>query len=352
MAGPHPAVTAARHALAEIFRKLEPGTRVLLAVSGGADSMALADTSAWLAPRYGIQLHAVTVDHSIRAESAAEAKQVYGWLIELGIQAQVVRVDLGADGGPEGAARISRYQALGKVAAELSAPVLLGHNADDQAETVLLGLGRGSGPRSIAGMPPTGTLPECPAVRMFRPLLGLRAAELRTVCQERGVPWVEDPSNAPDGPWRAADNSPLRRSALRYRAIPVLEEVLGSGVVPALARTATMLQADNSVLEAQVDNLWENLVQVENRGSGTVVVISCAELQKQPQAIRTRILYRAFEIGGAKTGQLVNWHVMAVDSVVTGCDNRLRIDLPGAIAWRNQNQLTIGTPELIQMEAK
>ncbi|MDO5025396.1 MAG: tRNA lysidine(34) synthetase TilS [Trueperella sp.] len=352
MAGPHPAVAAARHALTEIFTALGPGAQVLLAVSGGADSMALADTAAWVAPRCGIQLQAITVDHGIRPESRAEAETVCAWLTEMGIPAQVVSIELGEDGGPEGAARIARYRAIGELATKLSAAVLLGHNADDQAETVLLGLGRGSGARSIAGMSPAGKLPECPEVTMYRPLLGLRSAELRTVCQERAVPWVEDPSNMLDGPWRAADGSPLRRSALRHRVIPALEEALGPGVVPALARTAAMLQADNEVLSSLAEQVWETLVRVEERAGRSVVVISCAELGKHPQALRTRILYRAFEVGGAKTGQIVNWHVMAVDSVVTGRDNRLRIDLPGAIAWRDQNQLTIGAAELIQMEAK
>ncbi|MDD7465598.1 MAG: tRNA lysidine(34) synthetase TilS [Actinomycetaceae bacterium] len=363
MSRPHPLVSQARHALQAVFAQLPIGAPVLLAVSGGADSMALAASARYAARERAIELHSLTVDHGVRRESADEAHAVQRQLMELGIAARIQRVHV--DGasthgarsgssrssqGPEGNARVARYQALadealrlGRERGEQAAPVLLGHNADDQAETVLLGLARGSGARSIAGMPQVGALPEHPQVPMIRPLLEMRSAQLRTVCQELGISWVEDPTNQLDGQWRAADGSPLRRSAVRHRVIPLLEEVLGEGVVPALVRTGQLLAADDAALmEAARDALAAVSLETPGRGHQLAAVrIRCAQLATYPQAVRTRSLRTAALSVGARPGELFFSHISALDKLVVGRENNIHIDLPGARATKQQGVLEI-----------
>ncbi|MPV39220.1 tRNA lysidine(34) synthetase, partial [Georgenia subflava] len=162
---------------------------------------------------------AVVVDHRLQPGSDRVAARAAAQCVELGLEPVLVRavdVDGGprgaGAGGPEAAARDARYGALAAAAeGEGAAAVLLGHSLDDQAETVLLGLARGSGARSLAGMP---------AVRGLwrRPFLGLRRAQTEQVCRALGLDFVRDPANAAAGPWRAADGSPLRRAAVRETA--------------------------------------------------------------------------------------------------------------------------------------
>jgi tRNA(Ile)-lysidine synthase len=200
------AVTELRTALARFARDHDDGwRRWCVALSGGADSLALTAVAAQLRPTT-----ALIVDHGLQPGSADVAATAREQAVRLGcIDAHICVVEVGTAGGPEGAARTARYQALR--AAHDGAPVLLAHTLDDQAETVLLGLGRGSGPRSIAGMrvcdPP-----------WYRPLLGVRRAVTVAACAELGLtPW-QDPHNA---------DPRFTRSRLRAEVLPLLEEVLG-----------------------------------------------------------------------------------------------------------------------------
>src|ERR1700758_4014761 len=198
-----------------------------VALSGGPDSLALTGVAAALLPTT-----ALIVDHGLQAGSAAIASAAQRQAEELGcVDAQVLCVQVGADGGPEGAARIARYRAL--QTARRDRPVLLAHTLDDQAETVLLGLGRGSGARSIAGMRPYDP-PWC------RPLLGVRRAVTHAACQELGLTAWQDPHNT---------DRRFTRTRLRLEVLPLLEDVLGGGVAEALARTATALRADTELID-------------------------------------------------------------------------------------------------------
>ncbi|MDQ2626376.1 MAG: tRNA lysidine(34) synthetase TilS, partial [Actinomycetota bacterium] len=190
-----------------------------VALSGGPDSLALTAVAARLRPTT-----ALIVDHGLQAGSAQVADRARSQAIELGcVDAQVIPVTVGSKGfrgGPEAAARSARYAALD--VARDQASVLLGHTLDDQAETVLLGLGRGSGPRSLAGMRPHDP-PWC------RPLLGVRRAATREACTELALtPWI-DPHNS---------DKRFTRVRLRSEVLPLLEDVLGGGVAEALARSA------------------------------------------------------------------------------------------------------------------
>lgn len=187
---------------------------MLVAVSGGADSMALATATAFEAPKLGLRVGAVTVDHGLQAGSAERAQQVAERLRELGLDpVEAVPVLVGRQGGPENAAREARYAALDDAAERLgAAAVLLGHTRDDQAETVLLGLARGSGSRSLAGMP-------AQKGRYRRPLLELDRAATRQACSAQSIPVWDDPHNS---------DPAYTRSRVRHEVLPVLEKHLGA----------------------------------------------------------------------------------------------------------------------------
>lgn len=324
------AVLAARQAVRAVLESLDSGTRVLIACSGGSDSLALVRAVAAEASKLTIFPSAITVDHNILPGSAERADELVGRLSAL-MPARSVRIDAAGTEGPEGSARTGRYRAIAEEArARGSALVLLGHTMDDQAETVLMGLGRGSGPRSIAGMRPTGFLPGTADVRFARPFLHLSRADLRHALIGWGETWWDDPSNSADGPWRTADGSPLRRAAIRDRALPALSEALGADVREPLARTSALLQEDLDYLDAAADAALAESIT----GDGLIL----ARLRSHHRAIRTRII-RSWLLGlGARAGELTSWHVSAVDRLVDG-ETGKGIDVPGLRVQRTREAL-------------
>lgn len=313
---------------------LPPGTRVLVACSGGADSLALAATLAYVAPRAGWIAGAVIVDHSLREGSAAEAAGVAELCRSLGLEAEVRTVAVAAGGtgagagGPEAAARTARYEALEAAAGD--AIMLLGHTMDDQAETVLLGLARGSGARSLAGM--------APAIgRYRRPFLSLRRADTAGICADLGLTPLHDPTNEPDGPWRRADGGPLRRSALRAHAIPALADALGDAVIPALARSAEQLRADADYLDAQAAAALAAATMAESAPDS--LILDAHQLASLPGAVRTRVVHQAImEITSpGSRGSVGSRHVEAVDRLVTDYRGQGTTHLPGFVAGRRED---------------
>jgi tRNA(Ile)-lysidine synthase len=244
--GPAPVVADVRRAVRAALSGLTAGTPLLVACSGGADSLALAAAVAFEAPKLGLAAGLVTIDHGLQPGSAAQAERVATLGYELGLNpVQSITVQVESAGGPEGAARTARYAALDAAAAACGGLVLLGHTLDDQAETVLLGLGRGSGPRSIAGMPARSG-------RYLRPLLGLRRASTAAACASLGLePW-QDPHN---------DDPAFQRVRLRREVLPLLEQVLQGGVSEALARTAALLADDLDALAELADAALQNLLE-------------------------------------------------------------------------------------------
>ncbi|GAS94747.1 cell cycle protein mesJ [Mycolicibacterium canariasense] len=279
------AVTRLRTAVGA-FAAAHGGRRWCVALSGGADSLALTAVAATVRPTV-----ALIVDHGLQPDSAEIAGAAHRQAMDLGcVAAQVITVDVGTEGGPEAAARTARYRALDEARAGL--PVLLGHTLDDQAETVLLGLGRGSGARSIAGMrdydAPWG-----------RPLLAVRRAVTRAACAELGLrPW-EDPHNT---------DPRFTRVRLRTEVLPLLEEVLGGGVADALARTAAALREDSEALDA----LAARTLAEARRGDG----LDVTALSGLPAAVRRRVIRRWLLDGGAR--DLTSAQIHRVDALVTG----------------------------------
>ena len=317
--GPAPAVAAVRNAVRACVADLAPGDLVLAACSGGADSLALTAALAFVAPRAGLRAGAVTVDHGLQEGSAARAASVAATAAGLGLDpvrtASVsVEAGTGGAGGPEAAARTARYAALSRVAAgDGAAAVLLGHTLDDQAETVLLGLARGSGARSLAGMPPRRGV-------FRRPLLGLRRPVTAEACAALGLdPW-QDPHNA---------DRRFARVRVRLDALPALEAALGPGVAEALARTAGQLRADAEVLEE---------ISAERADGDSP--LSASSLAELPGAVRTRVLRSAALAAGCPASALTAGHVARIEELVTGWHGQRWIDLPGGVrASRRAGQL-------------
>ncbi|MCA0296418.1 MAG: tRNA lysidine(34) synthetase TilS [Actinobacteria bacterium] len=285
----------------------------VVACSGGPDSLALAGAAAVVAQRRGVAVRAVVVDHCLQEGSSRVATRVADQLAALGLPATVltVTVDPGSD-GPEAAARRARYDALETDAGD--DPVLLGHTLDDQAETVLLGLARGSGTRSLAGMPPRRG-------RFVRPLLGLRAATTRQACAELGLePWL-DPHNGEDR---------FARVRVRERVLPLLETELGPGVAEALARTADLLRADADLLDAQA---------AEARAAQPGADLDCRWLASLPDALRGRVLRDWLrEAGAADLGAA---HLAAVGALVTDWHGQRWAEAPGVRVRRDGGALRV-----------
>ncbi len=321
MSGPDVAVAATRRAVAAQLRDLPDGAQVLVACSGGPDSLALAAATAFLvaAPRRTggrcVAAGAVVVDHGWREDSAQVAAAAAATCRGLGLgPVEVVvagRGDAGA--GPEAAARQVRYRALDEAAARAGAhAVLLGHTLDDQAETVLLGLARGSGARSLAGMPARRET-------FRRPFLHLTRATTERACHAAGLsPWT-DPANA---------DPAYARSRVRA-AMGTLGEALGPGLTEALARTADLLREDAQALEAFAADLLAGARGADR--SGGVLRLEIAALEPAPDAVRRRALLAALREAGCPPAELARRHVLAVDALIVGWRGQGSVDLPGGI---------------------
>jgi tRNA(Ile)-lysidine synthase len=290
----------------------QPGP-VLVACSGGADSLALAAAVAFVAPRVGVPAGLVTVDHGLQAGSDRRAADVAAWARTAGLApVQIATVDVaGRAGGPEAAAREARYAALTDVARAHGASVLLGHTRDDQAETVLLALARGAGPRGLAGMPARR---EAAGVTLLRPLLGIGRADTRKACAALGLsPWA-DPHNTDER---------YARARVRADALPALVAALGPAVVDNLARTASLLAADTAALDA----LAASALAAARAGPGLTV----SALAALPTAIRTRVLHAWARELGAAGAALSHRHVVALDALVVDWHGQGVTRLPGGI---------------------
>jgi tRNA(Ile)-lysidine synthase len=305
-------------AVRESLAALPPDVPVLVACSGGADSLALAAATAWEAPRLGHPAGALVVDHGLQDGSDRVAARAAGQCRDLGLSpVQVLTVHVGTQGGPESAARDARYAALEQAAeATGSAYVLLAHTQGDQAEQVLLGLARGSGARSLAGMPRRRG-------RFVRPFLALPASTTREACAAEGLtPW-QDPHNV----------DPTYRRVRARRLLDELERELGPGVVAGLARTADLLRTDADTLDGLA------LTARTGLGPGPWDTQSLAAL---PDGIRTRVWRMLVHEAGVPRGALFSVHVRQLDALVNRWRGQGPVDLPGGLrASRSGGRVSI-----------
>ncbi|MFF4265085.1 tRNA lysidine(34) synthetase TilS [Streptomyces virginiae] len=338
--GPHPAVAAIRLAVRRVLHDVltdltdhtgaaaaprRPGGSpplVLVACSGGADSMALASALAFEAPKLGIRAGGITVDHGLQPGSDLRAAEVVSRMTAIGLDpVESVAVRVGRDGGPEAAARDARYGALDEAADRLgAAAVLLGHTRDDQAETVLLGLARGSGIRSLSGMPEVSGGSAGRTNRYRRPFLQVDRQTARKACMVQSLPVWDDPHNI---------DPAYTRSRLRHEGLPALEKALGKGVVEALARTAQLSRDDADALDAWAAEAETGVRDADGR-------LECAKLYALPPAVRRRVLRRAVVAAGSPAGSLFARHIEEVDRLITGWRGQGAINLPGRVEAQRQ----------------
>ncbi len=319
----HPSVAAVRVPVRALLAGLDAGAVVAVACSGGPDSVALASAAVFEGHKRGLRVVGVTVDHGLQPGSGEQADRVVALLAAMGVDETLtarVAVDAGSGLGPEAAAREARYAVLEQVAEHLGAAlVLLGHTLDDQAETVLLGLTRGSGGRSLRGMRPGFGV-------FARPLLGVRRDDTVTACQVEGLEVWDDPHN---------DDPAYTRVRVRRRVLPVLEDELGPGIAEALARTAEALRDDTAVLEQLAHDLHDRA----RREDG----LDVATLAAAPPALRHRVLHRAALEAGAPAAELTRAHVLEVDRLLVDWRGQRWIDLPGPRrAVRRDGLLVVG----------
>ena len=303
-----PARAAVRLAVRRTLSGHETGP-VLVACSGGADSLALLAATVFELRRNATRAIGVVVDHGLQDDSVAHTARVVDQMARMGADETVgarVRVE-GEGRGLEAAAREARYAVLGQVADSFGATTtLLGHTLDDQAETVLLGLARGSGGRSIAGMRP--------AFDGFRrPLLGVRRTQTEAACAADGLEWWSDPHN---------DDPRFTRSRVRHTVLPMLERELGPGVAETLARTAEQLRPDMEELDAQAA-----AVLVEVARGGALVV---DRLRQRPEAVVSRVVRLAALDAGSGASELFHVHVTALVDLLHGPAGR-EVQLPGHV---------------------
>ena len=299
-----------RRAVRAGLADLPPGSVVLVACSGGADSLALAAAVAHEGPRAGLRAAAATVDHGLQPGSAARAARVAGVLQALGLGPVAVRrAAVDGPGGPESAARDARYSCLHAEAGAVgAAAILLGHTRDDQAETVLLGLARGSGARSLAGMAAVNGL-------LRRPLLGCDRATTRAACAALGLdPW-DDPHN---------EDPVFSRARVRHRVLPGLEAELGPGVAAALARSAALLRDDADALDG-----WA--ATVRERVTGPDGGLDAVVLATLPAAVRRRVLRLAALGAGSPPTSLTAGHAYELDRLVVDWHGQGPLSLPGGV---------------------
>jgi tRNA(Ile)-lysidine synthase len=292
---------------------------LLVACSGGPDSLALAAAAAIVGARSGLAVRAAVVDHGLQAGSGAVAGSVTEVLAGLGLEAEVLHVVVEQQGqGIEAGARLARYAALAAAAAPEEL-VLLGHTLDDQAETVLLGLARGSGTRSLAGMPARR---DC----FVRPLLGLRAETTAAACAELGLrPWT-DPHNS---------EARFTRTRVRERVLPLLEAELGPGVALALARSADLARADADLLD---ELATAELAAAEPAGHGDAG-LDCAWLAGLPPALLSRVLRDWLRANGAADLSVTG--IAAVTSLVTDWHGQRWVEVPGVSIAREAGRLRV-----------
>lgn len=308
MSGPASAVASTRLAVRTELAQLPEGSVLLVGCSGGPDSLALAGAVAFEAPKRAIKAAGLVVDHALQPRSRQVAHEAADRCRDLGLDpVDVQTVHVPRDGsGPEGAARSARYAALEEAAERLGAhAVLIGHTRDDQAEQVLLGLARGSGSRSLSGMPRRRGL-------FVRPFIGLPRSETEAACEAYGIE-----------PWRDPHNEDPTFARVRARGfLRALEDELGPGIASALARSAEMLREDSDYLEDQARLVRPTL------GTGPY---DAAALLALPRALRTRV-WRLLAVGaGSGAGQLTAAHVEALDALLTSWRGQGPLNLPGHV---------------------
>jgi len=304
-----------QNAVNHLLKNFEPADNILVACSGGADSLALAWTSQVVAKRLGLNLICVIIDHQLIKESAQVALEAKIKCENFGIEKVVIKqIEVKENKeGLEAAARKARYEAFEQLAIEFDAKaVLLAHTQDDQAETMLMRLTRGSGAKSLSAMKEVSG-------KYLRPFLHIRKFELVNALEKEGITYWQDPANT---------DYKFLRAKVRHELMPKLIEVLGQSAIESLDKTSDLLKEDNDALDLIAQENYEKLnkeLKVEN-------------LEEFPAAIRKRIIKIAALEAGVISGPFSYEHIEAIDALVTNWRGQGNVDLPGFIQASRVNQ--------------
>ena len=301
-----------QNAVQNLLKEFDAGDYVLVGCSGGADSLALVWTTLVVGKRLELKVGAIIVDHQLIPESNDVALNAKKQCEELGIQEVIIKkvnVEHNHE-GLEAAARIARYEAFENVLHETNAQaILLAHTQDDQAETVLMRLTRGSGAKSLSGMAQVSG-------KYLRPFLHLRKKLVHDSLDLIGLKAWQDPANT---------DHQFLRVKVRHELMPKIVEVLGESAISSLDKTSQLLRLDNQALEELAQQFFKSQKDVKTNG------LEISELEKLPEAIRTRVL-RIFAIAsGVHPGPFSFEHIEAIDALVKNWHGQGNVDLPGFI---------------------
>ncbi|MFY8050813.1 MAG: tRNA lysidine(34) synthetase TilS [Aquiluna sp.] len=319
-----PQVAATRKAVRQLISDLTPGTTILVAVSGGADSLALASAANFEGRKLKLNVAAVIIDHGLQLGSDKVAKKAKSRCESLGIEQVVIeKVTVRQSGdGLEAQARESRYKGIEKVRSKLGASwVLVGHNLNDQAETVLLGLARGSGLRSIAAM-----VKVDPDRKLMRPFLDISSADLRKACKDQGIEYWNDPHNSDDRFLRVK----VRKLAEN------LEKTLGPGFAAALARTAEIARESDEALSLLAKEL---AVKARAKSTASKAQFDIEPLRLAPAALRRKAIHQICLDAGAKN--LSRAQVLQIEQLITAWKGQKSSVISGITVERVANQLVV-----------
>ena len=301
-----------QNAVQNLLKDFDAGDYVLVGCSGGADSLALAWTTLVVGKRLELKTGVIIVDHQLFPESNSVALNAKKQCEDLGIEEVIIKkvnVEQTHE-GLEAAARIARYEAFENVLQETNAQViLLAHTQDDQAETVLMRLTRGSGAKSLSGMAQVSG-------KYLRPFLHLRKKLVHDSLDLIGLKAWQDPANT---------DHQFLRVKVRHELMPKLVEVLGESAISSLDKTSQLLRLDNQALEDLAQQFFESQKDVKTTG------LEISELEKLPEAIRTRVLRICAIASGVHPGPFSFEHIEAIDALVKNWHGQGNVDLPGFI---------------------
>jgi tRNA(Ile)-lysidine synthase len=306
-------MTKARLAVRQALKSLNPGDRVLVAVSGGADSLLLAHCLKLEGSEQALNISAVIIDHQLQEQSGDIALKTKMKLLEMGIpEVHVTKVEIVKKDGLEADARTARYEALTEFASkEQVSAIFLGHNQDDLAESVLLGLTQGAGTKSLAGMTKQRDL-------YFRPFLSLSREEIVAACAEAHIEYWSDPHN---------DDERFTRVKIRKQVLPLMESQLGPGIKEALARSARIFREDSDALDTLTEEIFATIA---DPGS-----IEVELLERLPVALRKRVIRRALARLGAT--RISAEHLDWVEALIGQWHGQGAVALPAGVTARRES---------------
>lgn len=306
---------------------VEPTTRprVLACLSGGSDSTFLT----WALSEIGCEVIAFHLDHGLRPGSERDARgaEAIASELEIPIHSLTADIDIAAGSSPETAAREARYQIAEQIADETAADwIATGHTADDQIETFFINLARGAGLDGLAAIPPRRG-------RIVRPMLSVSRDAARQACSDRGLKFIDDPTNA---------DTSILRNRIRHDLVPKLAEILGPGYRDAMLRQFAYLRGDAELLNALADAKLKKSMLL---AGGLAVGIEVSALAGLNQALARRMVRRALALIGVETPPAGRF----VEDAIRAAREGGSADLGGGFIARREGEYLVVRPSVLSV---